>query len=196
MDDILGILNAPSEYWKTTSSTIARAAALSGLTRMFAMCPGHMEFVAPENGVEIEWDANVCSQCGNEAPETLNEVDGYYGTIPLLPRFRAIVANEGVCKDLYEYRWTYLSESEDLIAEYSDGEAYAGLKDKYSGEGALKYDIFIGVSADGFQPYKNRRYGVWCISAINLNLPPHKRFKIKNLLPIAFVPGPDQPAHL
>ena len=196
LDDILGILNAPNECWKTTMSTVARAGGLSGLARMFAMCPGHMAFVAPEHGVEIEWDANVCSQCENEAPQTLNGADRSYGKIPLLPRFRAMVANEGVCKDLYEYRWTHSTQSEDLIAEYFDGEAYAELKDKYGGEGALKYDIFIGISADGFQPYKNRRYVVWCISAINQNLPPQNLFKIKNLLPIAFVPGPDQPANL
>ena len=194
LDDILGILNAPSGCWKTTVSTIARAAGFSG--RMFAMFPGHTAFVAPEHGVEIEWDANVCSQCGNETPQTLNDADGYYGAIPLLPRFRAMVAHEGVCKDLYEYRWTHSIQSEDLSADYFDGEAYAGLTDKYDRERALKYDIFIWISADGFQPYKIRRYGVRCISAINQNLPPHKLFKIKNLLLIAFIPGPDQTANL
>ena len=83
-----------------------------------------------------------------------------------------------------------------MLRDYFDCEGYRKLCDMYGGEKELKYDVLLSISDDGFEPYKNRRYSVWSIAAINLNLPTHERFKVKNILPLGLVPRPTQPTKL
>lgn len=71
--------------------------------------------------------------------------------------------------------------------------------DKYGAEQGLagvKWDIFIAISMDGFEAFKNKGYSVWPLAALMLNLPPHARYQVKNTLPFLFVPGPKQPKDL
>ena len=196
MDDMLPLLNSPCRRWRTIMANITEAAGITECIQVQAVCPGHMTFAEPTDGVEIEWSSESCSECGSSAPSTLAEAEGLYSTIPLIPRIAAIVRDEGLCKKFYDYRWRRGEGENGMLRDYFDGEGYRKLCDMYGGEEEVKYDVFLGISADGFEPYKNRRYSVWSIAAINLNLPPHERFKVKNILPLGFVPGPTQPKNL
>ena len=187
MEDVLELFEAPCETWKTVISNVLGASRLSDIIEVYPMCLGHMAFVdlLEERNDGIHRD--VCC-CGS----TADDVHDVFRSLPLLPRLRTIVKDEESCRKLYEYRWSREPDI-GIVRDYYDGKGYAELCEQFRREDGLKYDVFVGLSTDGFQAYKNRRSDVWVISALNFNLPPHIRYKVKNFLPIVFVPGPQQP---
>ena len=60
----------------------------------------------------------------------------------------------------------------------------------------VKNDIFITVSTDGFEAYKNRTCDVWPVVAVLLNLPPSSRYKMRNVIPLMFIPHGKEPKDL
>ena len=54
-------------------------------------------------------------------------------------------------------------------------------------------DIALGLSTDGFAPFKRRDKTCWPIILFNYNLPPEIRFQKKYCIHIATVPGPKKP---
>lgn len=61
---------------------------------------------------------------------------------------------------------------------------------------AAKWDIFLSVTYDGFQCFKNKNYDCWPILAMVENLPPEIRFLMRNAVPLAFVKGPREATEL
>jgi Transposase family tnp2 len=57
-------------------------------------------------------------------------------------------------------------------------------------------DIALGLSTDGFGPFKHRTKTAWPIILFNYNLPPEERFLKKNIIPIGVIPGPKKPGDL
>ncbi|KAG8870580.1 hypothetical protein FRB98_001528 [Tulasnella sp. 332] len=51
----------------------------------------------------------------------------------------------------------------------------------------------MGISTDGFCPFKRRKQTCWLIIAFNYNLPPKIRFHRSNILCLGVIPGPKQP---
>lgn len=197
MDDILQNIGAPCKSWKTIISNIIRESGFSESIQFFPACPGHMAFVELLQDSESAAENLFCSECSCRAPDSLSSADQVFGYIPLLPRFQAIAQDENLCRSLYEYRWALRERSYgDCLFDYYDGTAYRELLERHGGEDAVKFDIFIAGSADGFQAYKNRRYDIWLIAAVNFNLAPDVRYLVRNLIPVAFVPGPSQPKNL
>ena len=43
------------------------------------------------------------------------------------------------------------------MRDYFDGESYRKIVSRCGGEEALKYDIFVGLLADGCKAFKNKR---------------------------------------
>ncbi|KAL7280964.1 hypothetical protein ACG7TL_005913 [Trametes sanguinea] len=57
-------------------------------------------------------------------------------------------------------------------------------------------DIALGLSTDGFSPFKgrkSRKYTAWPLLIINYNLPPEERFLKKNIICVGVIPGPKKP---
>lgn len=54
-------------------------------------------------------------------------------------------------------------------------------------------DIALGLSTDGFTPFKRRNKTCWPIILFNYNLPPEIRFHKKYCIHIGTVPGPKKP---
>jgi len=54
-------------------------------------------------------------------------------------------------------------------------------------------DIALGLSTDGFTPFKKRDKTCWPIILFNYNLPPEIRFQKKYCIHVATVPGPKKP---
>jgi hypothetical protein len=53
-------------------------------------------------------------------------------------------------------------------------------------------DIALGLSSDGFAPFKKRKYAAWAFILFNYNLPPDTRFHLRNILALGAV-GPRKP---
>jgi hypothetical protein len=55
------------------------------------------------------------------------------------------------------------------------------------------HDIALGLSTDGFAPFKRRDKTCWPIILFNYNLPPAIRFQKKYCINVGTVPGPKKP---
>lgn len=51
-------------------------------------------------------------------------------------------------------------------------------------------DIALGLSSDGFAPFKKRKHSAWPLILFNYNLPPTVRFWLENIICIGVIPGP------
>ena len=191
MDEILNILNAPCMQWKTVISNVCRAAGLQGEVETYLMFPEHMAFVPdPESRLLPE----RCPECHSSAPMK-GDPDQIYEYIPLIPRLRKIVARSQSCDELYSYRRARES-GPNTLRDYFDCESYRSLCARYGGEETVSDDIFVLVSTDGFSPFKNRKYDMWTVEAVNFNLPPEQRYLLQKVLQLSFIPGPRQPKNL
>lgn len=54
-------------------------------------------------------------------------------------------------------------------------------------------DIALGLSTDGFAPFKRRKKTAWPLVVFNYNLPPEMRFHIQYILCVGVIPGPNKP---
>jgi hypothetical protein len=54
-------------------------------------------------------------------------------------------------------------------------------------------DIALGLSTDGFAPFRRRKNTAWPLLLFNYNLPPEIRFHMKNTLCLGVIPGPKKP---
>lgn len=54
-------------------------------------------------------------------------------------------------------------------------------------------DIALGLSTDGFGPFKCRKHTCWPLILFNYNLPPDVRFHLENILSLGVIPGPKKP---
>ena len=95
---------------------------------------------------------------------------------------------------------SYLSNTdyncEDRVMDFFDADVFQRICEKNGGAEAIQDNIFLAVSADGLQAFRKKSYDIWPIVAIICNLPPHLRFALKNMLPLAFIPGPAEPTNL
>jgi hypothetical protein len=68
-----------------------------------------------------------------------------------------------------------------------EGKVY---KHKYFADGR---DIALGLSTDGFAPFKRQKNTAWPLIIFNYNLPPEIRFHIDYILALGIIPGPKKP---
>ncbi len=60
-------------------------------------------------------------------------------------------------------------------------------------------DVALGILTDGFRIFKQGHKGsptCWPLIALNFNLPPTERVHLRNIIPIAIIPGPKSPRHM
>jgi hypothetical protein len=90
----------------------------------------------------------------------------------------------------------------DKISDVFDGAHYAGLCRKrviINGKELPHLyfqdprDVALGLSTDGFAPFKHRTTTCWPLILFNYNLPPEVRFHINNIISLGVVPGPKKP---
>lgn len=55
------------------------------------------------------------------------------------------------------------------------------------------HDIALGLSTDGFAPFKHRAKTAWPLILINYNLPPEIRSLLENVIGLGIIPGPNKP---
>jgi hypothetical protein len=124
--------------------------------------------------------------------------------IPLIPRLVAFARNQKMAKDM-GYRANVHAHTPGVTTDVFDGANYRHLRtQRVKLDGKVydhKYfadnrDIALGLSTDGFAPFKRRKNTAWPLVIFNYNLPPEIRFHINNILALGVIPGPKKPVDL
>jgi len=91
------------------------------------------------------------------------------------------------------------------VTDIFDGAHYSLLRESFVTVGGEELpnwffsdprDIALGLSTDGFGPFKHRTKTAWPIILFNYNLPPEERFLKKNIISVGVIPGPKKPGDL
>lgn len=124
----------------------------------------------------------------------------YFQYLPIIPRLINMYRHRETVERL-AYRST-CRPSSDTISDIFDGQHDKRLhrcRVVVDGERlahrffSQPTDIALGLSSDGFGPFKSRKKTCWPLLAFNYNLKPHIRFRLKNLICLGVIPGPLQP---
>lgn len=152
-------------------------------------------------------DLDSCVFCATPRlnPNT-NRPHKRYTYIPLIPRLQALFRNSALKKEM-GYRHEYETkdrpeDTKDNIEDVFDSSNYIKLKGRHVTVNGETYthtffddprDIALGISTDGFCPFKKRKKTCWPILLFNYNLPPEVRFGLHRLICAAVIPGPNKP---
>ena len=120
--------------------------------------------------------------------------------IPVIPRLVGFLGNRRMA-DQMQYRARDHCHVPGRINDVFDGSHYRTLRGQYVqiNEQRLSHkyfedhrDVALGLSTDGFAPFKNRKTTIWAFILFNYNLPPDIRFHVANILALGVV-GPKKP---
>src|SRR5271169_516685 len=139
-------------------------------------------------------------ECGEDRYKANGKPRKYFNYHPLIPRLIALYRNPEYAEKM-RYRANYEhvpGETQDVF----DGTHYQTLLKTIvpSDDENRPFfyfsdprDIAIGISTDGFAPFKRRRQTCWPIIAIIYNLAPELRFLKPHRLDLGTIPGPKKP---
>lgn len=145
-------------------------------------------------------DLDKCPYCNQARYHADGAPRKRFTYIPLIPRLVAFAANRPLAT-----RMLYRSEYENrpgFTADVFDSEHYRDLcnrKVKVNGKTLPhKYfegprDIALGLSTDGFAPFKRRKNTAWPLIVFDYNFGPEERFLADSILSLGVVPGPKKP---
>ncbi|KDN42056.1 hypothetical protein RSAG8_07101, partial [Rhizoctonia solani AG-8 WAC10335] len=148
-------------------------------------------------------DEQLCSTCDHPRFDSKNKPYKVFEYLPTTPRFQGYFNNPAMVQAM-NFRHEYKLEP-GRIDEYFDSTNYADLRDTdIVVEGVnlgIKYlrrrrDIAYMVMLDGvglFEQPTDQKSSCWPIMGQNLNLPASQRTKLRNLIPLGVIPGPNQP---
>jgi len=144
-------------------------------------------------------DLTSCPNCKEPRFKANGKPRKYFDYIPVIPRLQSMSANS-VHAEKMRYRANYVHEP-GAIKDVFDGSHYQSLLNTIvpdSEDHPFFYfsderDIALGLSTDGFAPFKKRDKTCWPIILFNYNLPPEVRFQKKYCIHVATVPGPKKP---
>ncbi|GBE87125.1 hypothetical protein SCP_1003720 [Sparassis crispa] len=189
----------PNEHIPTLGQAKSRIAFLSGIKpQLYDCCRNSCCcFVVPH--AELE----TCPYCHLDRYRADRKPYKQYTYLPLIPRLKAFHVNTLMAKSM-QYRAEEHKHDLNVIKDVFDSEIYRSLcgqpvivngkplKHRYFEDSR---DIALGLSTDGFAPFKRRKQTAWPLIAYNYNLPPEVRFHKKNIIPIAVIPGPKKLAN-
>ena len=146
-------------------------------------------------------DLTECPNCEEARFKANGKPRKYFDYIPIIPRLQAMSANSIHAKKM-RYRAEFVHEP-GVIRDVFDASHYQNLlntivPDPGDDENPFFYfsdgrDIALGLSTDGFSPFKRRDRTCWPIILFNYNLPPEIRFLKKYCIHVATIPGPKKP---
>lgn len=149
--------------------------------------------------------SDVCDLCHEPryvlSPSGIRRPRKQYYHIPLARRLVHMYESRDLAiKMRYRVEVHEQGRTDDRFTDVFDGSHYRKLLDKditvmgFKGFGAKYFegerDIALGISTDGFAPFRRRRHSAWPILIFNYSLPPSIRFHQENILPIGVIPGP------
>jgi hypothetical protein len=119
----------------------------------------------------------------------------YFEYLPIIPRLWAMVANSTYTEKM-QYRSNHVcnpTKSTDIL----NGRHYTSLLGEcvtIGGEELPMWffsdprDVALGLSTDGFCPFKRWNKAAWPLILFNYNLPPEERFHKKNIISLGSIP--------
>ena len=141
-----------------------------------------------------------CPYCQEARYCTDGKARKKYTHIPIIPRLLSFVANRRIA-DQMQYRAREHHHTPGKVHDVFDGTYYRSLRRQQVRLNGTdlphKYfedhrDIALGLSADGFSPFKRRKASAWAFILFNYNLPPDIRFHVDNIMALGVV-GPKKP---
>lgn len=185
---------APS--WKACQS---QAAQLSGFEpQMYDCCVNSCCcFVGPHT------DATACPYCNTSRYDANGARRQQFVYLPIIPRLKEFLANRHVATQMqYRTQHDRTYRDADVIKDVFDADVYRTLlgkkvsidnKDMAHTFFDNDSDIALGLSTDGFAPFRRRTKTCWPLILFNYNLPPEVRFHLENIISLGVVPGPKKP---
>jgi Transposase family tnp2 len=144
-------------------------------------------------------DLTKCPNCQEARYNVKGKPRKYFNYLPLIPRLRAMSVNSTHAKKM-RYRANYVHEP-GIIRDVFDSSHYQSLLNTIV-PGDINHpffyfsderDIALGLSTDGFAPFKQRDKTCWPVILFNYNLSPEIRFQKKYCIHVGTVPGPKKP---
>ena len=145
-------------------------------------------------------ELTTCPFCTEPRFDASGHPRNVFSYIPLIPRL-VNSYNDPQMKAQRMYRSEFQSEP-GVMRDVFDSEHYKHLCQTYVtiGGDQLPYrffsqpsDIALGISTDGFGPFKRRKQTCWPLIGIDYNLPPEIRVQHGNIIDFGVIPGPKQP---
>lgn len=192
----------PNDTWSTWKVTKARAEFLAAFKPVPYDCCINTCccYVGPHAKLE------QCPYCKepryrpNPDPDAPKRPRKRFTYVPLIPRLTAFYKSQSMIEKL---RYRHVFNHEDgIIKDIMDGKHYARLRAQnvvVDGKQLLhKFfsdlrDIALGLSTDGFAPFRRRKKTCWPLLIYNYNLPPDIRFHLQYILCVGVIPGPNKP---
>ncbi|KAJ8481557.1 hypothetical protein ONZ45_g15275 [Pleurotus djamor] len=143
---------------------------------------------------------NVCPYCGEDRFDSLDRPRKRFNYIPLIPRLQGYYRNRKLAEQM-QYRHQHRHDPTQ-VNDVLSGCHYARLrKTRVTVNGVERpymffsdrRDLLLGMSTDGFAPFRRRKKTCWPLIIFNYNLPPEVRFHLINILCIGVIPGPKKP---
>lgn len=180
--------------WKTIQ---ARIAQLSGFKpEVYDCCIASCcAFTGPHV------DKQECPYCHEPRFDSRRRPRKVFIYLPLIPRLKSYLANKTMAKQM-SYRGVEHEHSDGVIKDVMDSELYRTLLGKHvTVDGrqlphkffADSRDVALGLSTDGFAPFKRRTKTAWPLILFNYNLPPEIRFHLEHVIGFGIIPGPNKP---
>lgn len=141
-----------------------------------------------------------CPHCDEARYKPGGGPQNTFSYIPLIPRLVNLFLDEDTVNTM-NYRSSY-EHQPGTTADVFDSEHYRHLlRTRVTIEGeelphrffSQPTDIALGLSTDGFGPFKRRKQSCWPLLLFNYNLPPDVRFRLANVICLGVIPGPKQP---
>ncbi|KAF7773523.1 hypothetical protein Agabi119p4_5690 [Agaricus bisporus var. burnettii] len=145
-------------------------------------------------------DLTQCPNCKEDRFNDRGQPRKVFDYLPLIPRLQAMSANHQHATKM-RYRAHFVHQP-GVTTDVFDGSHYQSLLSKLvpgSNNNNPFYhfsderDIALGLSTDGFAPFKQRNKTCWPIILFNYNLPPDIRFQKQYHLNVGTIPGPKKP---
>jgi hypothetical protein len=184
----------PHTQWKAAQTRLTR---VSGLVPVIYDCciNSCCCFTGP-------WKTrDACPYCGEDRFRN-GRARHHFSYLPIILRLQELLKNLKTAQ-MMEYRGKEFKHDPNVVRDVLDGKHYRSLLGRLVTPVGLselrhKYfedhrDIALGLSTDGYAPFKNRRKTAWPLIIYNYNLPPETRFLEENVLFLGVIPGPNKP---
>lgn len=189
----------PSAELGTLKAVQRRIASLSGFrtTRYDCCVNSCVCFTGPYENL----DTCPNPKCGEARRNQQGCPRKQFEYLPLIPRLKALAASTTYSTAM-RYRAHDHAPEPGVTKDIFDGTHYRNLKGKqvHIDDKPIPAwffndprDIALGLSTDGFGPFKHRTQTSWPIIIFNYNLPPDVRFHLRNIISVGNIPGPRKP---
>ncbi|PIL29487.1 hypothetical protein GSI_08429 [Ganoderma sinense ZZ0214-1] len=147
---------------------------------------------------------DTCPYCAEARRDSQGRARKTFVYLPLIPRLKAFLANPDMAEKM-KHRAEDFEHEPGKMKDVYDSRHYQDLRRKNVVVNGRELphrffedprDIALGLSTDGFAPFKRRTKTAWPLIVFNYNLPSDLRFKLKYVLGLGVIPGPKKPHDL